>query len=379
MAGVAFSFIIGEHGIFKYANLAKEQTNKETATEKMNLKIVDIQMEKYSKEQRMPTLQEFSDALCEDSEIEYVELQSKKLGSLSKINVGDASSIFTKLKEYSYEFEINTSLQIVSINPIKTTVDGGIRENDGTLFGIQATKGQGTQQNPYIIETEDQLLALSDLVNEGRSFEEKWFALGNDIILDNSKNWKPIGNSQTNCFKGNFDGRNHVIKGLYYNDTTTQYVGLFGFAIGSNIKNLTISSENSSINAGGVTGAVVGRIDNGTIENCTNETSVTINGGDSVGGIAGIITSCTVKNCTNIGNITGRISAGIVGYITAMDNGYCEILNCKNTGNILGTQTAGIASRVFNPSGRVLIKGCTTTMLSIYSSVVTPTDLTVED
>ncbi len=335
-------------------------------------------MNKYAEKQEMPTLQELADALCEDNEIQYVTLESK-VGNIEKITVGDKTSIYTKLIKYPYEFEINSKLQLASIDGVKIANIENVSENIYTLFGIQATEGKGTNEAPYIIKTADQLLALSNLVNAGRSFEKVWFALDNDITLDYNKNWEPIGNSETTCFKGNFDGRNHQIKGLYFNDTTRQYIGLFGHAQGSTIKNLRISSENSSINANAIAGGVIGEIRNGIIENCVNETNITINGTDSVGGIAGVLTGGIIRNCSNSGNITGKTCGGIVGYTTAMNNENCEILNCINTGTISGTNNAGITSRVFNPSGKVTIKGCTTTTLNIYATVVTPSDLTVED
>ena len=83
--------------------------------------------------------EEISNSLCEDEEIEYVELQSKKRGSLEKIDVGNASSIFTKLKEYPYEFEINSSLQLASINGIEinnSEEDSSTEENN--KIGINA-------------------------------------------------------------------------------------------------------------------------------------------------------------------------------------------------------------------------------------------------
>lgn len=87
----------------------------------MNLKITNMQIEIYSREQRMPTLQEFADGLCIDEEIEYVNLKSKALAALEKIEVGENTSIFTKMKEYPYEFEINSSLQLASIDGIKVS------------------------------------------------------------------------------------------------------------------------------------------------------------------------------------------------------------------------------------------------------------------
>ena len=123
LSSVGIYLAMGNNGIINKAKYAKNETTKQTATEKMNLKITNKQMETYSEEQRMPTLQEFSDELCEDDEIEYVELQSKKVASLEKIEVGERTSIFTKLKEYPYEFEINSSLQLASIDGIKISED----------------------------------------------------------------------------------------------------------------------------------------------------------------------------------------------------------------------------------------------------------------
>lgn len=105
----------------------------------MNLKITNKQMETYAQEQRMPTLQQFSDELCEDNEIEYVELQSKKVGSLNKIEVGESESIFTKLKEYPYEFEINSSLQLASIDGIQVGVTDTTKQK--ILFNGSQTSG----------------------------------------------------------------------------------------------------------------------------------------------------------------------------------------------------------------------------------------------
>lgn len=69
----------------------------------------------------MPSLQELADGLCEDNEMQYVLTESKKQASLEKIEVGEAKSIFTKLKEYPYEFEIDNELKLASINGVKVS------------------------------------------------------------------------------------------------------------------------------------------------------------------------------------------------------------------------------------------------------------------
>lgn len=115
LSGIVLKLALGNNGIFGLAEETSEKTKKETAIEIIRLKITNIEMLSYAETEHFATLQYLSDKLCEDKDIEYVEKNSK-LASLEKINVSDVTSIFVKLKEYSYEFEINNSLKIVAID-----------------------------------------------------------------------------------------------------------------------------------------------------------------------------------------------------------------------------------------------------------------------
>ena len=118
LASVAIYLSVGNNGIFNTAKEAKELTNKQIATEKINLKITTAQMNKYAERQEMPTLKELSEVLRDDMEIAYVTEKSQIAST--KYEVGEnPSSIYTKLNDYSYEFEINGKLQLASINGIK--------------------------------------------------------------------------------------------------------------------------------------------------------------------------------------------------------------------------------------------------------------------
>lgn len=119
LAGVAISLTIGDNGIFKESEQSAKIYNKEEATEKVNLKLTYTQMKAYTQSQRMPTLQEVANDFCEDEEIQYVTLTSKQTASLDKVDIGEAQSFFTKLKQYPYEFEIDSSLKLASIDGIK--------------------------------------------------------------------------------------------------------------------------------------------------------------------------------------------------------------------------------------------------------------------
>ncbi len=143
LAGITITSISGENGVLKKADNGAEENRKQTATEKINLKITNIQIETYGKKQQMPSLQELADGLCEDEkdEIEYVFTTSQKeQASLDKIEIGEATSIFTKLREYPYEFEINSSLQLASIDNIKIATNSSeIEELRGEIENLKNT------------------------------------------------------------------------------------------------------------------------------------------------------------------------------------------------------------------------------------------------
>lgn len=174
LAGVAINLSLGENGIFNKAEQAKESTIKETATEKMNLKIINMQMETYGNKQRMPTLQEFADGLCADREIEYVQLQSKKMAALEKIEVGNANSIFTKLKEYPYEFEINSSLQLASVDGVKVesanTFTGEVIHFNATSKGQASSASSAVLTDTYTFEENGTYIVIANIFMGGGSY-----------------------------------------------------------------------------------------------------------------------------------------------------------------------------------------------------------------
>ncbi len=115
LSSVGIYLSLGNKGIFNKAKQAKEASDKQTATEIINLKITTAQMNKYIEKQEMPTLKELSISLRDDSEIAYVTEKSQIASA--KYEIGEnPKSIYTKLNKYPYEFEINDSLQLASIN-----------------------------------------------------------------------------------------------------------------------------------------------------------------------------------------------------------------------------------------------------------------------
>ena len=133
LAGVTLAMVVGDNGIIAKAHAAKKENDKATATETMNLKITNVQISTYTEKQRMPTLKELADNFCEDDDFQYVQ-ETSEVASLTKITNNNPTSIYTKLKAYPYEFEINSSLQLASIDGVKVasneTLDGYVKQSD---------------------------------------------------------------------------------------------------------------------------------------------------------------------------------------------------------------------------------------------------------
>ena len=87
---------------------------------------------------------------------------------------------------------------------------------------ISWTKGDGSKNNPYQIESISHLQFLAEKVNSGESYENTYFILVNDLDLSavcgyigsDTISWMPIGDEK-HPFKGNFNGGNHQIKNLF--------------------------------------------------------------------------------------------------------------------------------------------------------------------
>ena len=226
--------------------------------------------------------------------------------------------------------------------------------------------GDGSQNNPYLIETAAQLAFLAQEANSKEEYtwpeSPKYFKLTANINLKGYE-WTPIGTVYKR-FVGSFDGDGHVIVNLNVKDAW--YAGLFGWIQnGATVKNLVIrnasvssvSQDSESVSPhnpqaysgivaaycsagctisnckvdGTVTsdycaGGIVGYSDNsskdydGSITFCTADVvcSVANSAKDAYcGGIAGIL-SVKLDACTVRGKVDGTVSAGgLVGWLSS--------------------------------------------------------------
>lgn len=202
---------------------------------------------------------------------------------------------------------------------------------DGTIASGFAG-GIGTENDPYQINTAEELAYFAKEVNSGNWYDRQYIILKNNIDLKNQE-WTPIGTSN-NPFKGNFDGGNHTVTGMRISNSSADCVGLFGecikFNVNSAIKNITV--KDSDIHGKRHVGAIVGYAKEINIENCRSIGN-TINGKTNVGGICGYFGGSQggkVSQCYNSSEVSGKISAG---GIAGMGD-RCIVENCLNTGEI---------------------------------------------
>lgn len=217
--------------------------------------------------------------------------------------------------------------------PVSARAEGETVDTwDGTTIADGFAAGTGTENDPYQINTAEELAYFAKTVNEGQPYNGLYIVLKNDLNLNN-KEWTPIG-TDSNPFRGNFDGGNHTVTRMQISNSSVDYVGLFGectrYNVYSAIKNITV--KDSVINGKSYVGAIVGYAKDIDIENCRSIGN-TINGERNVGGIFGYFggnPGGKVSRCYNSSKVTGKKSAG---GIAGMGD-RCTAENCLNTGEI---------------------------------------------
>ncbi|MEF2754291.1 MAG: pectate lyase-like adhesive domain-containing protein [Agathobaculum butyriciproducens] len=233
--------------------------------------------------------------------------------------------------------------EVINNGTINGGVFTGIVSGNGTITGgtfNTPMTGSGTKNDPYQISTADQLKLFRDIVNGagGQTQNRGAYAVLTTNIDLNNEPWTPIGNyTEGNqiYYEGTFDGGGYTISGL---NVTGKFrcASLFGAVKGGTIKNLTVagnvshnySSTGLDCHVGGIVGSA---LDAATIENCSNNCSVTGGSGDFIGGIAGSnINNARIIDCYNVGTITGTIIE--TGGVTGFNMG--TISNCYNVGTI---------------------------------------------
>jgi hypothetical protein len=197
--------------------------------------------------------------------------------------------------------------------------------------------GSGTAEDPWKIATAAQL----DNVRNGVFIDQsdKHFILVDNIYLNEplyneGAGWLPIGSWYDNTqFQGSFDGNGKIIYGLTINRPDTTDIGLFGYAVLADIKNVSLigvdiigndytgsligtnyGSDVSNSYAQGslvATYSIGGLIGDNTLGNLTNTyAAVSVSGSSLVGGLVGSNGSATITNSYYNSEIAGLSDTG---------------------------------------------------------------------
>jgi hypothetical protein len=218
--------------------------------------------------------------------------------------------------------------------------------------------GQGTADNPYIIETAAQLVLLS----KAGILWDKHFLLGADINFNPvSRGGQVFGQAVIPVFSGVFDGADHVIYDLRIEGTRN--LGLFGtLTSDAVVRNIGLVNVQIGVTSYGAAGGLVG-INNGSIISCYN--TGTITGYDLPDGLGGLVghnsgsitmsySTATIKNGfgvgglvgSNRGSITTSYSSGLVSGEWSVgglvgDNYDGNITTCYSMSTVSGTEYVG--------------------------------------
>lgn len=231
------------------------------------------------------------------------------------------------------------------VDPTPVVVDG-----DGHFSG-----GYGSMEKPYLIATVTDLDSVSVYTNKGK-FLDSHFKQTADIDMSVRSGFKPIA-QDGNPFKGTYDGAGFTIKALRIDNQATKAAGLFAYAEGANIKNITLADARIDSKYT-YCGGIVGHIKAGTTVNeCSvsgkvqaYEKALTVesvsNAGFS-GGIVGHAENSTVNRCVLAGEASfyGQYSGGIVGDAVKCTISHCQVLPGAAV-NVYYHYNGGIVARV---------------------------------
>lgn len=234
----------------------------------------------------------------------------------------EVTRIMDEFRQWIYFVEINYSIQTSS-------------KMDGEQ---QFTEGNGTINNPYVIDNKEKFIYFSNCINN-KIGTNAYYELSTNIDLTDIE-WVPIGISSYRSFNGYFNGNGYEILNCTISSNIKRYainnVGLFGYNSGV-IENLGINNININIewdyNSKEVTslysGTVAG-LNKGVIQNCYSYGNIKLN---YIGGRIGSVSPVSI--------CSGGISSLNKGVIS---NSYIKIdMDIKHGDNIGTVKLAGIA------------------------------------
>ncbi len=336
LAGITIGSLTGNNGIIKRTIGAKDETEIAEEKEIVNLSVIQAR-------------------------------GSSKKGDLTKEGLRknlDRNSDGREIKLYSGENEYVVVFQdthrayIVDLEDNVTIGDDNILNPDSTPGEI--AKGDdgrtltGTEEDPYIIMSIEDLVTMSKLSNEGNTLNNKYIKFGRNLsfkselsyanyetrefneylgitedigLMEALTNENYNGFKAAKAFRGTLDGDGKALKSIYIKGE--ENVGFF--VSGTNLKIKDLELTGKIICTGNFCGGFSAK--DGTMTNCISRVNIETTG-THIGGFIGQYG--TTNNCSYYGKITGSGTnvGGCIGNL-----GSC--VNCKNYGEISGYLRVG--------------------------------------
>ncbi len=232
--------------------------------------------------------------------------------------------------------------------------------------------GDGSQGNPYQIETVEQLQELSNNLTD-------YFIITQNIDASGTSTWNsgsgfaPIGSGTP--FTGNLNGQGFIISDLFIDRSSTDNVALFA-TVGENGVIDSVGIDQGDItgaqNSGGLAGENYGTITSSYFSGTVSGTSqvgglVAQNGGNitssysigsvtasstDVGGLIGNHNLGTISKSYSTSTVTGGNNAGgLVGFTSDnIDNSFAtgNVSGADNVGGLAGSLDSGIISKSYS-------------------------------
>jgi len=268
-------------------------------------------------------------------------------------------------------------------------------------------EGEGTEANPYTIDSIEALVQFAHSVTNGKTYEGEYVKLTRNLdfksadsylnanrtdyeeygytgnlmtALTTGKGFISIGTTELwpeDSFSGTFDGNGKIISNLriYLTDFSSKCVALFGTNYGT-IKNIGIKDCDINIDIEQTTEATeiiyasLCGYNYGTVEGCWSSGNILVNADEistalRIGGVVGSSlgnnnVNNEIKNCYNKVNIevtrneTTSKATYVGGLVCNTTN--TRITNCYNVGNVSGNYSNGGANLVV---GGLVGYGCT--------------------
>ena len=303
-----------------------------------------------------------------------------------KVCLSIVFSIFMLMSPLVINFMFgNNSITTVSIESQQDTTNEKTDEEKqtSTLSEITEKKwiencassfsaGTGSENDPYQISSAEEfayLASQSNKENKSQFTYNKHFVLTNDIVLndgffDEDGAYTDGGDGVLYTWEtvylnyGNFDGQNHTIYGLYFDNQEVDNVALF-FGSTRSLKNFNI--ENVYINANKYASSVM-IVNSVVIANNIHASKGYINGRGQM--ISGLFADTTahfdnkIYDCSNSLDVAQKQNVSTTYRISGICSDVVVAENCVNTGKLtsINSQYVGGICGVLTPNG--VVSGC---------------------